>query len=553
MNKIFVALMGLVLMLPQLKAGEIETTISRVVVYEDRAMVTRIGEVSLPAGAGEVTVSDLPPGFLDDSVRVSGQAEVPVTITGTEVRKTFLTDPRREEVDKLAEEIEGLKEDRAAIDNGLETLLMQRKFIASIQSSVPEKISVEMLQASPQPGEWNKVIEFIGQSSQTVFAEERKLKVEKRELEKKIEALEKKLSQIESFVSKEAKEIAVSVEAARPSTLKLEISYVIRGATWRPVYDARAVHDRGLVDFTYRAEVRQKTGEDWKDVSLALSTARPSIGGRPAELSPWYISIYQPPERSKGIAYSMGRAPAAPPMEVAEAGLYAVRGMDEEKDMEVSFDQARAEKAGAAVTFEIPRRQEIPSDGAFHGMSVDRMEIKAEFFYTATPKLAEYAYLTARCQNRAAYPLLAGKVNLFLGPDFVGTSSLETVAPGEKYDLYLGIDEDIKIERELVGESTEKGGLFKGGTGYKQYSFRITLENFRSAPAEITVFDQIPVSQSPEITVELDKAAPEPVKIADREQPGILSWKLTVPAGGKKTIEFGFTVEYPKNKELSGL
>ena len=551
MKKTILIITGLLATVFHLQAEEIQTAISRVVVYEDRAMITRTGELSLPAGPGEVTVSNLPPGLLDDSVRVSGRAGVPVTITGTEVRKVFLDDPRREEVAALTGEIEGLKEERSALDDGLETLLMQRKFIASIQSSVPEKISAEVLQAPLQPGEWDKVVAFIGRSGQQVFAEERKLSAEKKELEKKIEAREKKLDQIESFVTKEAKEIAVSVESAGPSTLKLEVSYVIRGATWRPVYDARAQHDRGLVDFTYRAEVRQKTGEDWKNVELALSTARPSIAGRPAELSPWYISIYQPPPRGRGMVYT--KAPAAAPMEMAMEEQVDRRDLPETGDYDTTFDRAEAARNGAAVTFQIPRSQDIPTDGAFHGMSVDRMEIKADFFYTATPKLAEYAYLTARCENKAAYPLLAGKINLFLGPDFVGTSSLETAAPGEKFDLYLGIDEDIKVKRELIVESTEQGGLFKGGTGYKKYGYRITLENFSRSLAKITVYDQIPVSRSPEITVELDRAVPDPVKIADKEQPGILSWELTVPIDGKKTIEFGYTVEYPKDKELSGL
>ena len=551
MSKISVIfiLMGLVLMLPELQAGEIQTGISRVVVYEDRAMVTRVGEVDVPEGAQEVILPGLPPMLLDDSVRVSGRAEGPVIITGTEIRETYLTDPRRAEVDQLTGKLEGLREERAALDDGLESLLMQRKFVASIQSSVPEKISKEMLRTTPEPGEWSRVIDFIGQSSQKIFDQERKLKVEKKELNKKIKAAEKELARIQSFTSKEAKEIAVSVEAARGATLKLEVSYVIRGATWRPVYDARADHDRGLVELTYRAEVRQKTGEDWKDVKLALSTARPSIGGRPSELSPWYISIYTPPPPQPRAAPSFDKS--------AATGLWAVRGMSEggieKNEQEMTFDNAEIARAGAAITFEIPRDQDIPSDGAFHGMAVDRMDIKAEFSYTATPKLAEYAYLTARCENKAEYPLLAGKINLFLGPDFVGTSHLDQVAPGEEYDLYLGIDEEIKVKRELVSEKTEKGGLFSGKTGYKNYHYRITLENYHQTAQKITVFDQFPVSQSPEIKVELDESSPPPVKIEDKEQPGILSWKLVLPAGGKKIIDFEFTVEYPKDKELAGL
>jgi len=551
MKIIIFALSSLILPATIIPAGEITTDISRVVVYEDRAMVTRAGESEISSGAQEIILTGLPPMIMDDSVRVSGKSAGKVTITGTEVRRSYLVNPRREDVDTLEQEIRVMKEERSAIDDGLRSVGMKKNFIASIQSSVPEKISKEMLLVSPDPASWKNVLDFIGESSTEVFAKERKLKADKNELNKKIKALEKELGEIQSFVSREAKEIAISVEAGQETSLRIEVSYVIRGATWRPVYDARANHDGGMVELTYRAEVRQKTGEDWDDVKLALSTTRPSIGGRPSELSPWYISIYTPPAPQRRRAYSFAKS-AAPgaPMEMA---MDMDGGELEENAQEMTFDNAEIARAGAAITFEIPREQVIPSDGAFHGMSIDRAEIKADYSYITTPKLSELAYLLARCENLAAYPLLAGKINLFLGPDFVGTSRLDTVAPGEKYDLYLGIDEDIKVKRELIGEKTEKGGFFSSKTGCKNYHYRITLENFHKTAQKITVLDQIPVSRSADITVEQDKISPPTVRIKDREQPGILSWKLELPPRIKKMINFEFTVEYPKDKELSGL
>jgi len=549
MNKLSYILLGLALIGPSLTAGEIPTNISRVVVYEDRAMVTRAGESDISSGAQEIIIPGLPPMIVDDSVRVTGKSAGKVIITGTEVRRSYLVNPRRKEVEKLEEKIKVLKEDKSALDDGLRSLEMEKNFIAAIQSSVPEKISKEMLLTAPDPGAWNNVLKFIGQSSTEVFARGRKLKSEKKELNKQIAALEKELDQIQSFVSREAKEIAISVESAGETSLKVEVSYVIRGATWRPVYDARADHNGGTVELTYRAEVRQKTGEDWENVKLALSTARPAIGGRPSELSPWYINIYMPAPQRQRRSYSLSKGAA--PMAAMEMAMD--EGDMEDEELELRFDNAEIARSGAAVTFEIPRDQDIPSDGTFHGMSVDRTEIKADYSYITTPKLAEFAYLMARCENIADYPLLAGKINLFLGPDFVGNSRLDTIAPGEEYDLYLGIDEDIKVKRELISEKTEKGGFFSGNTGYKNYHYRITLENFHKAAQDIIVLDQIPISRSTDITVELGKITPPTVKIKDREQPGIMSWKLELPPRIKKIIDFEFTVEYPKDKELSGI
>ncbi|MCX6348988.1 MAG: mucoidy inhibitor MuiA family protein [Candidatus Aureabacteria bacterium] len=536
-------------------AKDMDAAIKRVVVYEDRAMVTRTGTVQVDAGSSQVIVPGLPPLLMDDSVRVKGEAQGKVLIVGTEVKKAFLADPRQKEVEELEKKLDSLRLEDQGLSDRLEALALQKKFVASIQSSMSEKISKEMLLAPPAPEGWVKVADFIYQASLKAADEERKIGVEKKELAKKIEVAEKELNQVKSCAARDAKSVVVSVEAEKPSALNLEVSYVIPAATWRPVYDARADHAGGKIDLTYRSEIRQKTGEDWKGVELALSTARPSVGGRMAELSPWYINIWEPPLPEGGDHYKMAAAESAPEAMRPSAGLYSVRNLQEES-VPIQTFQATAQKAGAAVTFAIARPQDIPSDNQFHGAAIAEKKVDAEFEYVSTPKLSEFAYLLARFKNAESYPLLAGKINLFLGQDFVGTSDLETVAPGEKAELYLGIDEEVKVKRELVSESTEKGGFFKGRPGQKMYQYRITVESFRKTKDKMTVFDQLPVSQSPDIKVELEKSQPEPaepVKVEDKEKPGLLVWKFDLTPGAKKTIVFSFLVEYPKDKEVNGL
>lgn len=69
----------------------------------------------------------------------------------------------------------------------------------------------------------------------------------------------------------------------------------------------------------------------------------------------------------------------------------------------------------------------------------------------------------------------------------------------------------------------------------------------------VTVLDQLPVSKEPEIEVSLEKATPEPSGLREHEKPGVLSWKLELDPGERKTIEFAFSVSYPKEKEIEGL
>ena len=66
------------------------------------------------------------------------------------------------------------------------------------------------------------------------------------------------------------------------------------------------------------------------------------------------------------------------------------------------------------------------------------------------PKLAEEAYLRATVTNESAHTLLPGTVSVFQGDEFVGTTSIETTAPGGEVELHLGVDDRIEVERELV-------------------------------------------------------------------------------------------------------
>ena len=59
---------------------------------------------------------------------------------------------------------------------------------------------------------------------------------------------------------------------------------VVTGVTWQPYYDLHAVTSDGKtlpeVSLIYYANITQFTGEDWYDVTLALSTASSQARGR---------------------------------------------------------------------------------------------------------------------------------------------------------------------------------------------------------------------------------------------------------------------------------
>ncbi len=89
-------------------------------------------------------------------------------------------------------------------------------------------------------------------------------------------------------------EIVISLSADAPTTADFEISYVVGNAGWSSSYDIRAINTKSPLQLSYKANVFQSTGEEWKNVKLKLSTANPSESGLKPELTAWYLNFYQP-------------------------------------------------------------------------------------------------------------------------------------------------------------------------------------------------------------------------------------------------------------------
>lgn len=172
--------------------------------------------------------------------------------------------------------------------------------------------------------------------------------------------------------------------------------------------------------------------------------------------------------------------------------------------------------------------------------------------YICTPKLYEFAFLKAEVINATAYPFLQGEVSIFLGEDYVGKSRIETIPLNKSFDLHLGVDERIHVERRLIREDTDKS--FIGKKAVHKFIYRITLENLMKEEKTIIVHDQVPVPKHGDIQVKLVKSVPAPVSKEDIQDgsPGLLEWKLNLSPQKTETIEFEFSVSFPKDKRISG-
>ena len=172
---------------------------------------------------------------------------------------------------------------------------------------------------------------------------------------------------------------------------------------------------------------------------------------------------------------------------------------------------------------------------------------KPETEYLTTPKVSSNAYLTAKVTNNTDKPLLPGKMNIFIGGDFVGASHTKFVAQNEEFKISLGIDDGIKIKREMdntksiLTETSKRKRL--------DFAYEIEIHNLKKKAIKITAIDQIPISKDKDIKVRVKGFDPKP---SEQDNKGVIKWEMNLSAGEKRKITLEFSIDYPKGKQLTG-
>ena len=210
---------------------------------------------------------------------------------------------------------------------------------------------------------------------------------------------------------------------------------------------------------------------------------------------------------------------------------------------------AVVESAGVAVTYRAQRPVAIASDGTQRKVLIGEAALDAALDYVSVPKLGEDAYLRAKVKNVSELVFLPGSANVFHDDEMVGTSSFEEpIMKNGEIELQMGIDERIRITRELTQRDT--GKTFIGNIRRLTFGYRIKIVNTRDSAVKVSAQDQMPVSRHEDIKVRLAEALPKPIEVSDLN---LLKWELDVPAGATREISFSYTVEHPRDMQVTGL
>lgn len=529
----------------------VQSEIVAVTVYADRALVTRRGMVSLTGIEQELIITSVPVTLETESVRVSGTGTVGVRMLGVSSDRIYTTEPVGERVAHLTRQIQQVEAEKRHLQAQVDALALQSSFIEGLRETAEKPFSQSLSRKNLSLSETLDFLNFLGSQYSEYAIASGECKTQQQELDKQLQALYTSLQKIQTLHSQESFNLVVGVEVAGEGEFELELSYLVNRANWTPLYDLRFSTTSDIVHLSYLAEITQSSGEDWIGAYLTLSTAKPGLGTLPPKLDPWYIDAPRPQlTRQRRFTAQPPLLPsiADPPASAARADWQGEDEVVEDSLIPAETVAAEVSKQGSVVTFKLNSGGNIPSDGAPHKTTIFNDDYSCSFDYVAMPRLVSFAYLQANVKNSPnGATLLPGKANIFRDNVFIGTTQLENIAPGQEFKLNLGIDEGLKIDRELVERLVDKRLI--SNQRRITYSYRLIITNLIDKEVNLKLTEQLPVSRNEQIKVRLNRSNPQ-IQLGEM---GILEWQLTLPPQERREIYYQFNVEYPPELMVVGL
>ena len=502
--------------------GAFAQQITRVTLYPGSATIERTAQVT--AGAGKVELTGLPATFDPRTLRVDTDAGIQVgEVAVTDVSRTEALGAREAE---LEARIERLKDEKAALDVDVKTAELMRNYLASL-SARPEG------DKSPRPAFDPRALEAIRRGGADAYGTIQRTDIRKRELDKRIAALEGDLARIRNG-ARDVRTVAISYTATRPGALRA--AYQVSNAGWRPQYRAALDSATSRVDLERQAAIMQRTGEDWRGVSLRLSTGAPR-SAQVVDPGTWQLVIRAPMveplpgnraalmSESRADKIAAARAPASEPAQVAE--------------LQTEY----------ATEFEVPGKVDLSADGRQITVSLAHQQIPVKQRIRVVPRRDSAALVTAEADLPEGV-WIPGDVQLYRDGGYVGSTYWQAQAK-ERLVLPFGRDDRVQVAMKRLKDRKGAAGIISQ-RAEREVATLYTVTSRHKVPVELLLLESAPVPVDDKITVDTT-FEPKPKTANWEERRGVYAWEQPLAPGQTLKFVADYTITYPKDAVIAGL
>lgn len=498
--------------------------IDRVVVYRAGATVTREGSVQLPAGTHRLIIKGLRADIAAKALHVDIQSPV-ARLGAIELSQInegrFVSDAERE----LRLKLDDKGDQRVVIQDEIATAQTQLKLLDSLASAPSGGTNKPAVDGANLPA----VLATISTGSSAARKRIRDANVALRNLDKEIEKLKADLGKV-ATQSKQSTEVRASFESSAPAPALVTVSYIVEDARWNWIYEARLDTGKHHMALERQGQVQQRTGEDWKNVTLTLSNAAPAEDASTPTLNSIFADLEDP-------------TPKQPlPSLKSTAGLQEIVVTSRKVEASISATDYLAE-------YKIPGQATLLADSEPRIYPVAQNSFDVTLVERVVPSANRGAYLEAVFKYQRDIPIERAHLQLYRDGAFVGEAETSSFLPGADVRIPFGIDDRVRVAIRQEPEQSGQRGLFNKQI-VKENRLRFEITSYHSAPISVEVIDSVPVPRNSDIHVEELQGTTEPTTKALDGKAGVWLWKFDAQPKQTVAISNFYSIRYPKDKEL---
>ena len=517
----------------------IPSKIKEVTLFTNQALVKREATLKVKKGLNNILL-EINAFSIDEnslSAKVFGEGEV----WQVQVKKVYLKKFPQKEIEKIKEKLKEKKEERRSLIFKKDILNKKEDFLNSLINFSHTQFPKDLATSQIDVEKTRRVFDFLDEKLKEITKEREVIDKKIAELNKEIDILEKELNSFKSSSQKLKRVIEIVFNSYKEGMIKVEATYLVYNCSWKPFYKINAPLDLKNIELTMFSKIKQKTGENWKDVKLNISNVVPLRSIRLPQLESWILGVRRYMKYSRMdkmmLKESISREPGVGILEEKEAPSL----IPSKRELPLSFE------------YSFPQKLTIESKEKTTTLALFSKKLKGEFFHYAVPKKISWVFLV--CKTRFDKELLPGDLSVYFDERFIGKTYLEEKKAGEDFYFNLGVDREIKIKREKIKDEVKETffGKLKRQTLIRSLAFKIKIENLKDKPVKLKVLDAIPVSQTDRIVIKDVKIYPKPSKENYQDKKGVMLWELNLKPKEKKEIKIEFKITYPKDVALWGI
>ena len=526
----------------------VESSIDRVTVYPGFALVERVVEIPAQPKHHDfiVAISPLPLSSQPSSFQTHVLNDA-VAVQGVELRSRMGTVANLAQANELETELALLQEqmvDAVAANAGIKLQMAALSNMADYEN--PSSSAHWGL-----PEGTSERLEFLGKQMANYDVNLRTNQV-------LIDGISREIKDIDLQINGARNDSNARIREARihcfsqlldtPSQIRL--TYLVSGASWEPAYDVRIAPDMTGVSVNSMGQVKQRTGEDWNNVKLVLSTSMPQIGLNPPDVPLLFVESNFYPSRKPGDLSVLGYVE-----QLAPAGISA--GNDLMKERSEGFSTAPMAEAidyGITTQFLMPGKVDVAKNNEVHRFSIRTIPLEVEPERYIVPSQSEHAYLRAEVKHTGDSVLLAGTAKIFLGPDYLGESSFPLLRQNDSTMLNLGIDPNLEVEYESLEDFRDDPGAFSllsTSTITRRYRASLRLSPAAQSKITVVVEEGMPKSDSDGVEVEIGELVPSVIDtdaaVAKQVEQGLYRWSFVLHPGETKAVRWGYELSFDED------